>query len=103
MTYPHKPAYVQAELFGLEPEVKDHEPRISLSAGTDGLAYIREIISVAHEYLRPGGRLIMEIGWGQAGRVMGLFEKDGSYRDISILKDLSGVKRIFSAGIKRKR
>ncbi len=98
------PPYVpEAELFGLEPEVKDHEPRISLSAGTDGLSYIREIISVAHEYLRPGGRLIMEIGWGQEGPVMELFKKDGSYIDLRVLKDLSGIERIFSAGIKRKK
>ena len=98
------PPYVpEAELFGLEPEVKDHEPRSALSAGPDGLAYIREIISVAHEYLRPGGRLIMEIGWGQDGPAMELFEKNGSYMDLRVIKDLSGVKRIFSAGIKRKR
>lgn len=98
------PPYVpEAELFGLEPEVKDHEPRNALSAGPDGLAYIREIISVAHEYLRPGGRLIMEIGWGQDGPVMELFEKNGSYRDVNVIKDLSGIERIFSAGIKRKK
>ncbi|MBI5237678.1 MAG: peptide chain release factor N(5)-glutamine methyltransferase [Deltaproteobacteria bacterium] len=98
------PPYVpEAELFGLEPEVKDHEPRRALSADMDGLTYIREIISVAPDYLGPGGRLIMEIGWGQDRAVMDMFEKDGRYMDIRVIKDLSGVERIFSAGIKRKR
>ncbi len=98
------PPYVpEAELFGLEPEVKDHEPRISLTAGPDGLAYIREIISTAHRYLRPGGRLIMEIGWGQAGQVKEMFEKNGRYEDVRVINDLSGVERVFSAGTRLKR
>lgn len=92
------PPYVaKADFESLAPEVKDHEPADALYGGVDGLNFYRRIIKGAPEFLQPGGFLIMELGWGQSEKVRGLAEEDGSYRDIEIKKDYSGIDRIFVA------
>lgn len=92
------PPYVaKADFENLPPEVKDHEPADALYGGVDGLNFYRRILKDAPDYLSPGGFLIMELGWGQSGKVARLAEENGSYRDIEIKKDYSGIDRIFVA------
>jgi len=68
------PPYVEAAaLASLAPEVRDFEPRQALDGGEAGL---REIITLAREippHLRPGGRLLVEIGWDQEAAVRELW------------------------------
>ncbi len=92
------PPYISKEdMEKLDPEIRDHEPMVALSGGTDGLDFIRRIIEGSPEYLVPGGSLMMEIGWGQAERVKDILTRHGHYRDIEIRKDLSGIERVVKA------
>ncbi len=96
------PPYVtDSEFKGLAMEIKDYEPREALVAGEDGLKYIKEIINGTPEYLRPGGMLLLEIGFGQAKAVKGLFKESGRFGKIKVKKDLSGIERVVSATLKK--
>ncbi|MGR3295020.1 MAG: N5-glutamine methyltransferase family protein, partial [Candidatus Bathyanammoxibius sp.] len=91
------PPYVPAgEWQGLPPEVRDYEDPRALVAGDDGLDCCRTIVAGARNWLRPGGRLIMELGEGQATAVKRLLE-DAHLTDIETIKDLRGVERIIIA------
>jgi release factor glutamine methyltransferase len=68
------PPYIPtAEIAGLDPEVRDHEPHLALDGGPDGLAYYRRLAAEAGDCLRPAGRLMAELGDGQAAPAGGLF------------------------------
>ncbi len=61
------PPYIpSAELDSLAPEVRDHEPRLALDGGPDGLQYYRRLAAEAGPFLAPAGRLMVELGDGQA-------------------------------------
>ncbi|MHB8837102.1 MAG: peptide chain release factor N(5)-glutamine methyltransferase [Candidatus Methylomirabilia bacterium] len=92
------PPYIPtAELGGLEPEVRDFEPRTALDGGCDGLAVIERIITDAPLLLRRGGWLLLEIGAGQAGRVRALLRRTGRFEEISTRCDLAGIERVVAA------
>lgn len=84
------PPYIaRGEIAGLAPEVA-HDPRSALDGGADGLDAYRAIAAKAADFLAPGGRLLVEIGAGQAEAVLGLFrasglivEGDGLRRDLA--------------------
>lgn len=86
-----------AELDGLQPEVRDHEPRAALDGGLDGLALIARLIAGAPPLLRRGGWLLLEIGAGQAGSVRSCLQRTGRFEDISTRRDLAGVERVVAA------
>jgi release factor glutamine methyltransferase len=68
------PPYIPSgELDGLPPEVRDYEPRQALDGGADGLAYYRQLAAEAPPFLQPGGRLMVELGDGQAQRLRAIF------------------------------
>jgi release factor glutamine methyltransferase len=59
--------YVPTEAIGLmPPEARDHEPRIALDGGSDGLDIHRRIAAAAQEWLAPGGHLLIETSRDQA-------------------------------------
>jgi release factor glutamine methyltransferase len=59
--------YVPSDAIALmPPEARDHEPRVALDGGTDGLDVQRRIIERAREWLTPGGHLLIETGRHQA-------------------------------------
>jgi release factor glutamine methyltransferase len=90
------PPYVPlADEHGLQREVRDHEPRVALFAGPDGLDIYRRLISDAARVLRPGGSLVLELGFGTSERVRAMFDKD--WRDVRIAPDLAGIPRVLSA------
>ena len=87
------PPYVpEAEWAGLEPEVRDHEPKRALAAGLDGLDFIRRLTAESRTYLRRGGSLVFEIGAGQAGPVGKLFGTD--WEPPVFFPDLAGIPRV---------
>ncbi|MBY0456272.1 MAG: peptide chain release factor N(5)-glutamine methyltransferase, partial [Gemmataceae bacterium] len=64
------PPYIAlGEFADLSPEVRDHEPRLALDGGTDGLAFYRRIAAGVGPLLKPGGALLLEIGWTQEDAV----------------------------------
>jgi len=89
------PPYIPSkELKNLPNDVKK-EPQIALDGGFDGLEFYRRIISKAPEYLKPGGRVIFEIGWNQAQDVKYLLEKEG-FKEIQVRKDYAGFDRVVT-------
>jgi release factor glutamine methyltransferase len=55
--------YVPTDAIALmPPEAREHEPRVTLDGGTDGLALLRRVIAEAPTWLRPGGSLVFEVG-----------------------------------------
>ena len=89
------PPYVgQDEFPALAKDVRDHEPRLALDGGPDGLAVYRRLIAEAPAYLEPGGWLLVEIGATQEAAVRGLFEQNGLAVERT-LKDLAGHPRVM--------
>jgi release factor glutamine methyltransferase len=82
-------------LAGLPPEVR-LEPRLALDGGQDGLSLIRRIVSGAAGRLGRGGRLLLEIGDGQASEAAALFRAAG-FHDIETYRDLGGTERVICA------
>jgi release factor glutamine methyltransferase len=91
------PPYLSAdELAAADPEVRDHEPALALSPGTDGLEACRAIAVSLPNLLLPGGWAVLEIGAGQGDAVTALLESVG-LDSIGIGLDLAGLPRIVSA------
>jgi release factor glutamine methyltransferase len=92
------PPYVESGVIAtLEPEVRDHDPRIALDGGCDGLAAYRKIGAEASRLLASGGELIVEIGAAQAPAVQGMFGSFGL--DVAApIADLGGLPRVIRAG-----
>jgi release factor glutamine methyltransferase len=91
------PPYIaEDEMPGLAAEVRDHDPRIALTPGGDGLAAHRAIAADACRHLMPGGRLLIEIGPTQ-GRAVADLMSAGGLTDIRVLPDLDGRDRVISA------
>jgi release factor glutamine methyltransferase len=87
------PPYVaEHEIEGLQPEVREHEPRHALTPGGDGLSVIRRLLAESPEFLRPGGHLLFEIGFGQHESVRALADSR-AWELIDIYKDLQGIPR----------
>jgi release factor glutamine methyltransferase len=86
------PPYVAEGDSEIEESVVEWEPSSALFAGLDGLRDIREIASAAPLWLRPGGWLILEIGYLQGPGVASLF-RDTGFVDVRVGSDLAGRDR----------
>ena len=93
------PPYIASGVIGsLAVEIRDHEPRMALDGGPDGLDLIRRILRASPGYLKPGGWLLMEIGYDQADAVRALARGVGKvFPAVEILRDLGGNDRVFKA------
>lgn len=90
------PPYVtEAEYAGLAPEVHA-EPRTALVAQQEGLAFYRAFARDYRKALRPGGRLVFEIGAGQGDALRAILAENG-WDSIEIRRDLAGHDRIALA------
>ncbi len=90
------PPYVaEKDIPTLQREVREHEPRVALTPGGDGLAVIRRLLTDAPQFLWPDGHLVFEIGFDQHERVAQLIEpRVWTLRDMQ--KDLQGIPRIVA-------
>ncbi len=89
------PPYIPTnEIAGLQPEVRDYEPREALDGGVDGLAFYRAMIPAAPDHLSPGGWLLFEVGIGQAEQVLGFFTEAGCFGELFTAKDPAGIERV---------
>ncbi len=84
----------------LQPEVKDYELREALDGGPDGLFYIKKIIEDAPGYLKAGGSLLLEIGYGQKEGVCESAEDRGRYLRPEVVKDFAGIDRVVKLWIR---
>jgi len=94
------PPYIaSAVLETLEPEVRDHEPRIALEGGADGLDHYRTLAPEILRVLKPGGRFAVEIGYDQKEAVEALFRAAGAV-GVTTVRDLGDHDRVV-AGAKK--
>jgi release factor glutamine methyltransferase len=90
------PPYVSASDWGsISPEVKNHEPRRAFYGGKTGLDFIRRLIKGAPTYLKPGGRLLFEIGFGQSKAAKSLLSP--GWIEVNSFADLRGIPRVITA------
>ena len=93
------PPYIpSAVIETLEPEVRDHEPRLALDGGADGLDAYRLLAPEILRVLKPGGMFAVEIGYDQAQAVEALFNAAGA-QGVRTVKDLSTHDRVVT-GVK---
>jgi release factor glutamine methyltransferase len=93
------PPYIPAaDLAGLQREVRDHEPRIALTDGADGLSIIRRLVDDAPRFLDPGGSLMFEFGMGQAEEVQAMFSPK-LWRPAAVENDVQGIPRMVVADL----
>jgi release factor glutamine methyltransferase len=86
------PPYIADDDSEIDPSVCEWEPGSALFAGSDGLRDLRIIVGEAQTWLRPGGWLIVEIGYGQGSAVEQLFV-DSGFVDVRVGQDLTGRDR----------
>lgn len=87
------PPYIaEDELEGLQREVREHEPRVALTPGGDGLSVIRRLVSESPRHLKPGGHLLIEIGFDQHESVAALIDPR-VWTLLGIRQDLQGIPR----------
>ena len=91
------PPYIgEDEIPHLDPDVRLYDPMIALSPGRDALQAYQNIARDAIGYLKPGGRLLVEIGFRQGEAVGELFASNG-LEEIKIIQDLNGLDRVVCA------
>lgn len=87
------PPYVASgAIDGLEPVVRDHDPRLALDGGPDGLAAYRSVFAQARQVLKPRAPLIVEIAPAAYDAVVDEASRRG-LREIEAAQDLSGALR----------
>lgn len=91
------PPYItSAVVETLAPEVRDFDPRLALDGGPDGLAPYRVIAAAAGDWLKPGGWVLLEIGYDQGASVSALLIEAG-FVDVAVHRDLNGLDRVVAA------
>ncbi len=95
------PPYLPTEsLHFLAPEVADHDPRLALDGGADGLDVIRRLVGDAGDRLVPGGVLALETAGGAQAHAVADLMNEAGFRDVLVHNDLAGIER-FVAGLRR--
>jgi release factor glutamine methyltransferase len=90
------PPYIRsAEIAGLAREVREHDPRLALDGGPDGLAAYRALTPHVARLLAPAGRFFFEVGAGQAEAVAAIARGAG-LTDLATIADLAGVARVVA-------
>nr|WP_245442996.1 peptide chain release factor N(5)-glutamine methyltransferase [Methylobacterium terrae] len=89
------PPYIASEVVdGLDGEVRDHDPRLALDGGPDGLDAYRAILAQVPRLLAPGGRLVVEIGYDQEEALRELAAAHGLAT--ASRRDLAGHPRVVA-------
>jgi release factor glutamine methyltransferase len=88
------PPYIPADdLAGLQPEVRDFEPRLALDGGADGLDPYRRMVEQLPDLAQLPRIVAFELGMGQAHDVAALLRNVGEWDDIRIITDYGGIER----------
>jgi release factor glutamine methyltransferase len=80
----------------LQREVRDFEPHAALFAGPTGFEFYARIVAGAPRLLRPGGWLIMELGFGSLDYVRTILS---GWQDLRVTPGLAGIPRVIAARV----
>jgi release factor glutamine methyltransferase len=95
------PPYIaDGEMSALQPEIRDYEPRLALSGGADGLDIVRRIAAGARAHLADGGRLVLEVGFGEAPAAATLLA-DAGFARIEVRRDYARIERVVSGVLEK--
>lgn len=90
------PPYVALdELDMVQREVKEFEPRLAWGGLAKGDEIYRRLFPQAQQLLKPGGYVVVEIGYKMGGTVAGLLGR--GWEDVEVRPDLSGIPRVVVA------
>ena len=88
------PPYIPTgDIAGLDPSVRDYEPRSALDGGADGLDFYRAVAERWGKALRLGGSLVFEVGIGQAADVERILTMNG-FEQVQSTQDTQGIWRV---------
>ncbi|GAA4191196.1 putative protein N(5)-glutamine methyltransferase [Microbispora amethystogenes] len=86
------PPYVPTDAIGLlPPEARDHEPKVALDGGADGLDVVRRVVAEAARWLAPGGHLLVETSRGQAGEAAEAVARAGLTPRLTVSDELDAT------------
>jgi release factor glutamine methyltransferase len=87
------PYIPSADCEHLDAEIRDHEPRMALDGGPNGLNIIETVVQDAAIVLKNGGMLFLEIGDDQGAEVVSLLKQSG-FSETAVKQDLNGRDRV---------
>ncbi len=94
------PPYVSENDYeSLEPELKNHEPKIALTDNSNGISFYKHIVEASNQLLKKPGKIYFELGIDQSAQVQEYF-KQNNFTNIKIIKDYSGIERIICGELK---
>lgn len=89
------PPYVgEAEADKVQKQVRDFEPKVAVFSGKEGTEIYKQLIPQAHKVLKPGGWLVIEIGYSTEEKVKALLS---GWDDVQTTADLQGIPRVVAA------
>jgi release factor glutamine methyltransferase len=92
------PPYIPtATMADLMPEVTEYEPTVALDGGPDGLDVIRRLVPAAAARLRPGGKLLFEIGSDQGAEAKAIVEGHPAFSAVVVHRDYAKLDRVVEA------
>lgn len=95
------PPYIESgEIPKLMDSVKNFEPHLALDGGTDGLDFYKTINDLSPQFLKPNGKLYLEIGYNQAKSLTNILSSN--FDNIQVIKDYNGLDRIITANLRSK-
>ena len=87
------PPYIESEVVLTLDKQVQHEPKIALDGGVDGLDFYRKLLESSKRCLKENGIIAMEIGYNQREAVTNLFKTE--YKNVYCKKDLAGNDRVI--------
>ncbi|MDR3721766.1 MAG: peptide chain release factor N(5)-glutamine methyltransferase [Candidatus Acidoferrales bacterium] len=76
-------------------EVREHEPEVALYGGEEGYEFYAELVAQSHEFLKPGGLLVLELGHDSLPAVQPLLESR-HWTNLGVTNDLAGIPRVLA-------
>jgi release factor glutamine methyltransferase len=87
------PPYVgECEADKVQAEVRKFEPHVAVFGGPQGTEIVTRLLEQAHRVLKPGGQLLVEIGFSQSEKVRQLAKE---FEDVHFVEDLQGIPRVL--------
>ena len=87
------PPYVgECEADKVQAEVRKFEPHVAVFGGPQGTEVVTRLLDEAHRVLKPGGHVLVEIGFSQSGKVR---ELASQFEDVRFVEDLQGIPRVM--------
>jgi release factor glutamine methyltransferase len=92
------PPYVgESEADKVQRQVREFEPKLAVFSGHEGMEVYRRLVPQARQALRPGGWLVMEIGYSTEDKIRMLLASSGCWSSVQVIPDLQGIPRVVAA------